>query len=320
MAADPLLAHAHGAGLPGRDQIRFGGFPGEFDGELLDRAAADYKRRARPAGALSRRAPHRAAPEGPRLRAVVVAGGHPPGCCAGCSRVGPFGPPAELDLGLARLRPVGEFAALQRGVDLLCRHRDGRIVIVGDFDADGATSAALMVLGLRALGFAEVTYFIPDRFELGYGLTPEVVNRLDAKDPSLIVTVDNGITSTAGVAAAREANVEVLITDHHLPGAELPAAHAIINPNLPGEPFAGKSLAGVGVAFYLLAALGRRLGTPALIAGFLDLVALGTVADLVMLDHSNRVLISQGLARLRAGVADRGWRRCVRWRGVAVAR
>ena len=230
----------------------------------------------------------------------------------------PIRSPAELDLGLARLRPVGEFAALERGVDLLCRHRDGRIVIVGDFDADGATSAALMVLGLRALGFADVTYFIPDRFELGYGLTPEVVNRLEAKHPSLIVTVDNGITSTAGVAAAREANVEVLITDHHLPGAELPAAHAIINPNLPGEPFAGKSLAGVGVAFYLLAALGRRLGAPALIAGLLDLVALGTVADLVMLDHSNRVLISQGLARLRAGRCRPGLAALCEVAGVAV--
>ncbi len=153
--------------------------------------------------------------------------------------------PAELDLALQRLRPVGEFGALDDGVDLLCRHRDGRVVIVGDFDADGATSAALMVLCLEAFGFSDVGFFIPDRFELGYGLTPEVIERLQGEPPSLIVTVDNGITSTAGVAAARELNVDVLITDHHLPGADLPAANAIVNPNLVGDPFAGKSLAGL---------------------------------------------------------------------------
>ena len=209
--------------------------------------------------------------------------------------------PGELDLALGRLRPVGEFASLDRGVDLLCRHRDGRVVVVGDFDADGATSTALMVLCLEAFGFADVGFFIPDRFELGYGLTPGVIERLRDKNPSLIVTVDNGISSTLGVAAARESNVDVLITDHHLPGAELPDANVIVNPNLIGDNFAGKSLAGVGVAFYLLAALGRRLGTPEFAARFLDLVALGTIADVVRLDHSNRILISQGLERVKAG-------------------
>jgi len=209
--------------------------------------------------------------------------------------------PAELDLALQRLRPVGEFDALEQGVALLERHRHGRVVIVGDFDADGATSAALMVLCLRDFGFSNVSFFIPDRFDLGYGLTPEVIERVQGENPSLIVTVDNGITSTAGVAAARELNMDVLITDHHLPGAELPAANAIVNPNIAGDPFAGKSLAGVGVAFYLLAALGRRLGRPEIVARYLDLVALGTMADLVRLDHSNRILISQGLARVRAG-------------------
>ena len=123
--------------------------------------------------------------------------------------------PGELDLALGRLRPVGEFASLDRGVDLLCRHRDGRVVVVGDFDADGATSTALMVLCLEAFGFTDVGFFIPDRFELGYGLTPGVIERLRDKNPSLIVTVDNGISSTLGVAAARESNVDVLITDHH---------------------------------------------------------------------------------------------------------
>ena len=214
--------------------------------------------------------------------------------------------PGELDLALGRLRPVGEFGSLDAGVDLLCRHRDGRVVIVGDFDADGATSTALMVLCLEAFGFANVSFFIPDRFELGYGLTPGVIERLRGRDPSLIVTVDNGISSTAGVAAARESTLDVLITDHHLPGAERPAANAIVNPNLIGDTFAGKSLAGVGVAFYLLAALGRRLGTPEIVARFLDLVALGTMADLVRLDHSNRILISQGLARVRAGCCRPG--------------
>ena len=209
--------------------------------------------------------------------------------------------PAELDLALRRLRPVGEFDALEAAVELLCRHRDGRVVIVGDFDADGATSAALMYLYLQDLGFAGVSYFIPDRFELGYGLTPEVVQRVEPSRPSLLVTVDNGITSIAGVHAAREAGIEVLITDHHLPGAELPAAQAIVNPNVPGDSFAGKGLAGVGVAFYLLAALGRHLGVSARVADYLDLVALGTMADLVPLDQSNRILIREGLRRIRAG-------------------
>ncbi len=209
--------------------------------------------------------------------------------------------PGELDLSLGRLRPVGEFSALKKGVDLLWQHQDGCVVIVGDFDADGATSTALMVMCLKAFGFSDVSFFIPNRFELGYGLTPEVVELLVAKEPGLIVTVDNGITSIAGVAAARELNMDVLITDHHLPGEELPAANAIINPNLVSESFAGKNLAGVGVAFYLLAALGRRLGKPEVIPQYLDLVALGTIADLVSLDHSNRILIDQGLARMKAG-------------------
>src|SRR5690606_10473156 len=133
---------------------------------------------------------------------------------------------------------------------------------VGRFDADGATSAALATLTLRRLGFSEVHYFIPDRFELGYGLTPEVVDRIEGLGPRLIVTVDNGITSNAGVEAARSRGIDVLITDHHLPPAVLPRANAIVNPNMPGDRFSGKHLAGVGVAFYLLAALGKALGRP----------------------------------------------------------
>ncbi len=231
----------------------------------------------------------------------------------------PLGSAEELGLELKALTPVGEFRALEAAVELLLAHRDARIVVVGDFDADGATSSALMVLTLRALGFADVSYFIPDRFELGYGLTPEVVERTRALEPTLIVTVDNGITSLAGVAAARAAGIDVLVTDHHLPGRELPPANVLVDPNLPGDAFAGKHLAGVGVAFYLLAALGKALGTPAAVLEYLDLVALGTVADLVRLDRSNRIIVSQGLKRLRAGRCRPGVRALVEAAGARLA-
>ena len=209
--------------------------------------------------------------------------------------------PDELDLALGNLRPVGEFDALEEGVDLLLRHRQGRVVIAGDFDADGATGAALLSLCLQDFSFESVDVFIPDRFALGYGLTPEAVALIRQESPSLIVTVDNGVTSVAGTAAARDDGIDVLITDHHLPGPELPCANVIVNPNLDGNSFGGKSLAGVGVAFYLMAALGKRLNAAGLVARFLDLVAIGTMADMVKLDRSNRILIEQGLARIRAG-------------------
>src|SRR5690606_22064702 len=151
------------------------------------------------------------------------------------------------------------------------------------------------------LGFSTVHYFIPDRFELGYGLTPEVVERIAPLEPRLIMTVDNGITSNAGVEAARALGIDVLITDHHLPPAVVPPANAIVNPNLPGDEFSGKHLAGVGVVFYLLAALGKALGNPNAVLEFVDLVALGTVADLVVLDRTNRILVNEGLRRIRAG-------------------
>ncbi len=216
--------------------------------------------------------------------------------------------PDDMRLDLRYLIPVGEFVELHAAVALLLRHRQSRIVIVGDFDADGATSTALLVLALRALGFADVGYFIPDRFTLGYGLSPALVDRVRDLAPALIVTVDNGISSLDGVAAARAAGIDVLITDHHLPGDQLPAANAIVNPNVPGSGFAGKHLAGVGVAFYLAAALGRALAQPGAAAALLDLVALGTVADLVVLDRCNRVLVAQGLRRIRAGVCRPGIR------------
>lgn len=213
----------------------------------------------------------------------------------------PIGSPDELDLRLKRIAPVGRFDALLPAVELLLSHREGRIVVVGDFDADGATSSALCVLVLRALGFASVESFTPDRFALGYGLSPEAVDRVATLDPGLIVTVDNGISSVDGVDAARRAGIDVLVTDHHLPPEQLPRANAIVNPNLPGEAFPGKQLAGVGVAFYLLAALGREMGRASLVSDYLDLVALGTVADLVRLDFQNRILVEQGLKRIRAG-------------------
>jgi len=182
---------------------------------------------------------------------------------------------------------------------------------VGDFDADGATSTALMLRCLRAMGARSVDYLVPNRFEFGYGLTPEIVALAKARAPDLLVTVDNGISSLAGVAAARAQGIRVLVTDHHLPGSELPAADAIVNPNLPGDPFPSKNLAGVGVAFYVLAALRARLRTRGWfaeqglseprMADFLDLVALGTVADVVPLDRNNRILVAQGLALIRSG-------------------
>jgi single-stranded-DNA-specific exonuclease len=214
----------------------------------------------------------------------------------------------ELDHSLERLLPVGTLEGISAAVELLLAHRRGRVLVVGDFDADGATSSALMVRALKGFGFVAVDFLVPNRFEFGYGLTPEIVALAATRTPSLIVTVDNGVSSNAGVAAARALGIDVLITDHHLPGAELPHANVIVNPNLVGSRFGSRALAGVGVAFYVMAALKRRmdelgLTSPATagVAPLLDLVALGTVADVVPLDANNRVLISQGLKRIRAG-------------------
>jgi single-stranded-DNA-specific exonuclease len=216
---------------------------------------------------------------------------------------------ADLDVSLDKLHPVGTLEGIPAAVDLLLEHRTaGRVLVVGDFDADGATSTALMIRSLSAWGFASVDFLVPNRFEFGYGLTPEIVALAATRSPTLIVTVDNGISSVTGVAEARARGIAVLITDHHLPGQSTPAADVIVNPNLPGSRFASRALAGVGVAFYVLAAVKRRLdeqnltpaGAPG-VAHFLDLVALGTVADLVPLDANNRVLVSQGLKRIRAG-------------------
>lgn len=210
---------------------------------------------------------------------------------------------AELDLSLEQLLPVGSLEGVEAAAQLLAAHRAaGRVLVIGDFDADGATSTALVVRGLRALQFAHVDFLVPNRFRFGYGLTPEIVALAATRRPSLIVTVDNGVSSVAGVDAARELGIPVLVTDHHLPGAELPRAEVIVNPNLAGCRFASPALAGVGVAFYVIAALARALGRDDFRAAeLLDLVALGTVADVVPLDRNNRVLVSQGLRRIRAG-------------------
>ena len=233
---------------------------------------------------------------------------------------------SQLGLTLDRLLPVGSLEGVEAAAALLARHRAGRILVIGDFDADGATSTALMLRALRAWGFSGTDFLVPDRFRFGYGLTPGIVELAAGREPSLIVTVDNGISSVAGVARARELGIGVLVTDHHLPGAELPAAEVIVNPNLPGSRFGSRALAGVGVAFYVMVALRRHLEMQGLlpagampVAELLDLVALGTVADLVPLDANNRVLVAQGLRRIREGRCVPGIRALLELAGRAPA-
>nr|ACY24787.1 RecJ single-stranded-DNA-specific exonuclease [uncultured organism] len=223
----------------------------------------------------------------------------------------------ELQYQLANLHKPN-FKGLAEAVSLLADAvvAQAKIIIVGDFDADGATSSALAVLALRAMGLHNVDFLVPNRFEYGYGLTPEIVAVAAAQQPDVIITVDNGISSIEGVLAARELGIAVIVTDHHLPGSELPEADAIVNPNQPGCEFPSKHLAGVGVIFYVMNALRaelRQMGwfeesgiAEPNMASFLDLVALGTVADVVPLDYNNRILVAQGLQRIRAGVCRPG--------------
>jgi len=223
----------------------------------------------------------------------------------------------ELDHDLARLPPFamlkGIDAAATRLADAIAR--DERMLIVADYDADGATACAVGVRGLAAMG-AKVDFLVPNRFEFGYGLTPEIVALAATREPALIITVDNGIASVEGVAAARARGIDVVITDHHLPGDEMPATEWIVNPNQPDCAFPSKSIAGVGVMFYVLMALRALLRARGRFAGraepnlapLLDLVALGTVADVVKLDWANRILVEQGLRRIRAGRMQPGVR------------
>jgi single-stranded-DNA-specific exonuclease len=223
--------------------------------------------------------------------------------------------PEDLDYDASRLLAPSLLANAEQAAALLADAiaRGRRILIVADYDADGATACALGVRALRALG-AEVRYLVPDRFVLGYGLSPDLVDLAAGLRPELLVTVDNGIASVEGVARARALGIATLITDHHLPGPELPAAECIVNPNQPGCDFPSKALAGVGVMFYVMLALRaelRRRGAFAArpepnLGALADLVALGTVADVVPLDANNRILVAQGLKRLRAGRAAPG--------------
>ena len=224
--------------------------------------------------------------------------------------------PAQLETRLTGLIPFDSLknihAAAQRLADAIARQE--RILVVADYDADGATACAVALRGLALLG-GSADYLVPNRFEYGYGLTPEIVRLAAERRPDLIVTVDNGIASVAGVAEAKRLGIEVLVTDHHLPGDELPEA-LIVNPNQPGCPFPSKNLAGVGVMFYVLLALRAELrargifsaDTAPNLAQLLDIVALGTVADVVRLDANNRILVEQGLRRMRAGRACAGIR------------
>ena len=224
----------------------------------------------------------------------------------------------QLDYSLDNLLPFNTLKNIEAAAGLLADaiRRDKRILIVADYDADGATACALALRGLSLLGAGHVAYLVPDRVKHGYGLSTDVVRLALELDPDLLVTVDNGISSLSGVEFARNAGVDVLITDHHLPGRELPAASVIVNPNQPGDQFPSKCIAGVGVMFYVLLAVRARLRDDDWFASqgiqmpnfatLLDLVALGTVADVVQLDFNNRILVEQGLKRIRSRRCSQG--------------
>lgn len=238
----------------------------------------------------------------------------------------------DLRLPLAGLIPPTALPAIDTAAERLATAvmSDERIVIAGDFDADGATASALCVSLLRAFGATRVDYRVPNRFEYGYGLSVQFARFLLAEQPNVIVTVDNGTSSVEGVAAAQSAGVDVIVTDHHLPGETLPEARALVNPNLAGSRFASGALAGVGVAYYVMSAVrqtlrahghfaARGINVPNL-ADWLDLVAIGTVADVVPLDRNNRILIHQGLRRMRRGLARPGVQTLVEVAGRALSK
>ncbi|KTC93526.1 single-stranded-DNA-specific exonuclease RecJ [Fluoribacter dumoffii] len=226
--------------------------------------------------------------------------------------------PCQLDKQLQTLLPFESFKGIKEACIRLEKalREQQRILIIGDFDADGATSTALAITALRTMGAQFVDYLVPNRFEFGYGLTPQIVEVASKWKPALIITVDNGIASVEGVERANQLGIDVLITDHHLPADTLPNACAIVNPNQQGCNFPSKSIAGVGVIFYVMLALRRHLVNTHWfhemnikepnMASFLDLVALGTVADVVGLDQNNRIMVNQGLARIRQGLCREG--------------
>jgi len=226
----------------------------------------------------------------------------------------------ELDLSLNFLAGPNGLPGVDQAASRLVQaiNRGERILVVGDFDADGATASALVVSLLREMGVADVDYLVPNRFEFGYGLTPEIVRVAAKREPALIITVDNGVSSVDGVQLANELGIDVVITDHHLPPKDLPKATAIVNPNLQETTFESPFLAGVGVAYYLMAVVRAKLRaekyfeshdvSEPILADWLDLVALGTVADVVPLDRNNRILVYQGLRRMRLGHLRPGMR------------
>ncbi|WP_421910356.1 single-stranded-DNA-specific exonuclease RecJ [Marinobacter sp.] len=223
----------------------------------------------------------------------------------------------QLSYTLKHLASPMDLRGVDRAVALLAEAitDQQRVLVLGDFDADGATSTAVAMLGLGMLGLNNIDFRVPSRFSDGYGLTPGIIHRLrdEGALPDLLVTVDNGISAVEGVRAARELGIRVVVTDHHLAGETLPDADAIVNPNQPGCPFLSKNAAGVGVMFYVLTALRKHLREQGLLpepqpnlGNLLDLVALGTVADVVPLDHNNRIFVEQGLRRIRQGEARPG--------------
>ena len=211
----------------------------------------------------------------------------------------------EYNYQLRALAPVSSLENLDNAIKIIQKYKDENILIIGDYDVDGATSIALLMRCLGDYGFKKINYIVPNRFDYGYGLTLEVVEQAKTYNPKLLITVDNGISSIEGVDKARQFGIDVLVTDHHLPGSDLPNANVIVNPNIKNSKFISKNLAGVGVAFYLMAALGRELeikgqvGAAKVSTRYLDLVALGTIADVVKLDFNNRVLVKEGLKRIQ---------------------
>ncbi|MGB1191812.1 MAG: DHH family phosphoesterase, partial [Pseudomonadales bacterium] len=253
----------------------------------------------------------------PLLRRVFIARG------ARCSD--------DVDLSMSSLLSPSQLMGIDAAADLIVAaiESNARVLIVGDFDADGATSCALAIRAFESMGHSDVRFIVPNRFEYGYGLTPEIVELAKPQNPSLIITVDNGISSVDGVAAARAEGIDVLVTDHHLPGEQLPDANVIVNPNQHGCEFPSKALAGVGVIFYVMSAVRTALRNKQWfndqrpepnMADFLDLVALGTVADVVPLDKNNRILVEQGLRRIRVGKCCAGIRALIEVSGRSAAK